>query len=135
MCACCLLHQQLASSACGPGPLFVLPPSRGTAGTMHDPHPLAIIPLQKDLLLSDTSSNSSGQSSPRTTDAPSVNVRSLVPRPGHPAAAGDSALMRSLISLLPHEQADSQVSAAVPPSCSLRCLLSTLGPSCVRRNG
>lgn len=76
-----------------------------------DPHPLAIIPVQKNILSSDTSSISSSSSSlSYGADGPSVNIRSLVPSSGAaPAAASDSALMRSLISVLPHEQADSQV--------------------------
>lgn len=109
---------------------------------MHDPHLLAIIPLQKDLLLSETSSNSSSGSIPNSNDgsspgpdAPLVPIRALVPHKG--AAAGrdetlrsedETALMRSLISLLPHEQADSQVFAStflgcckVQPGCSCPC--------------
>lgn len=93
---------------------------------MNDPHPLAIIPLQKNLLPSDTSSNSSSGvgSSPNSStpsanaNAPLVPIRALVAHKGGTAAAGldasirsedDAALMRSLISLLPHERADSQV--------------------------
>ena len=88
---------------------------------MQDPHPLAIIPLQKNLLPSDTSSSSSVGSSPNSStpggNAPLVPIRALVAHKGT-AAAGlneslrsedDAALMRSLISLLPHERADSQV--------------------------
>lgn len=97
---------------------------------MRDPHPLAIIPLQKDLLLSlETSSNSShgsSPSSPRTaasgaSDGP-LPIRALVPHRGTPVASDDAergqsplrseddtALMRSLISVMPHERADSQV--------------------------
>lgn len=94
---------------------------------MQDPHPLAIIPLQKNLLPSDTSSSSSAGSSPNSgtpgTNAPLVPIRALVAHKGT-AAAGlneplrsedDAALMRSLISLLPHERADSQVSFFLPP--------------------
>lgn len=97
---------------------------------MRDPHPLAIIPLQKDLLLSlDTSSNSSHGSTPSSPgtaasgagDGP-LPIRALVPHGGSPVASegaergqsplrseDDTALMRSLISVMPHERADSQV--------------------------
>lgn len=99
--------------------------------TMQDPHPLAIIPLQKNLLPSaDTSTSSSNSvgSSPNSStpganaNSPLVPIRALVAHKGTAAAgtaaAGldesvrsedDAALMRSLISLLPHERADSQV--------------------------
>lgn len=118
---------------------------------MQDPHPLAIIPLQRDLLLSDTSSNSSSTySSPHSrsinhnnnnnssstsntsvggnllVDAPLVPVRALVPLGENSSTAhqpslrseDDAALMRSLISLLPHEQADSQVRGHVSAATS-----------------
>lgn len=89
---------------------------------MQDPHPLAIIPLQKNLLPPDTSSSNSVGSSPNSStpggaNAPLVPIRALVAHKGT-ATAGldeslrsedDAALMRSLISLLPHERADSQV--------------------------
>lgn len=107
---------------------------------MDDPHPLAIIPLQKDpLLLSDTSSSSSTASSPNNRSCNQsgldsfscqslVPVRALVPHAGSSLSKStsptdwrdddsvrsedDTALMRSLISLMPHEQADSQVCRA-----------------------
>lgn len=97
-----------------------------TLKTMH-PHPLAIIPLKKDLLLpSETSSTSSSRaSSPDSNASTNVPMRALVPiNPPQPqqdssiSASGatelvrsedDTALLRSLIRLLPHEQADSQV--------------------------
>lgn len=92
---------------------------------MHDPYPLAITRLvDPHPLLSDTSSNSSIGSS--SSNSESVSIRALVPHrsatAGVAAAADqegghggslrsedDTALMRSLIGLLPHEQADSQV--------------------------
>jgi len=74
---------------------------------MRDPHPLAEIPLQKN---ADECRPSS----------PDLSMRALVPH-GSAVTAGDAegdeplrseddtALMRSLISLMPHERADSQV--------------------------
>lgn len=105
--------------------------------SMRDPHPLAIIPLQKDLLLSvETSSNSSDGNSPRSggdghgEQEGGMAIRTLVPHRGSSSSSSssgpvvtaaaergesplrsedDTALMRSLISLMPHERADSQV--------------------------
>lgn len=77
---------------------------------MRDPHPLAIIPLSNDNSIEDSG------------DLP---IRALVPHSGSAmttTAAGrgeavrsedDTALMMSLISLMPHERADSQVPACL----------------------
>ncbi|CAM9893159.1 unnamed protein product, partial [Scytosiphon promiscuus] len=103
---------------------------------MRDPHPLAIIPLQKDLLLSlETSSNSSHGSTPSSPGAAPASgasdgplpIRALVPHRGSPVVGDDpergqspvrseddTALMRSLISVMPHERADSQFSVTSP---------------------
>lgn len=112
-------------------------------------HPLAIIPLRKD-----NSSNSSRNSSrnrsrsPDHTSKTQVPVRALIPRPsvhqqGGGVAGGsgateaarsddDNALMKGLISLLPHEQADSQV-GTVDVVLKYCHLLDTAGLVCSRR--
>lgn len=94
-----------------------------TPTNMQHAHPLAIIPLSQQ---SDSSSRDSSRSG-SPVRAEHVAMRALIPRPqpvqGNSAAIegqslrseDDTALMRSLISLLPHEQADSQV-------CVLCCL-------------
>lgn len=73
---------------------------------MQHAYPLAIIPLQSD---------SSSRSSSRSGSPDHVTMRALIPRRDNEArntpvrSEHDAALMRSLISLLPHEQADTQV--------------------------
>lgn len=75
---------------------------------MRDPHPLAEIPLQKN-------TDECRPSSPGD-----LSMRALVPHGSAVTTGGaegdeplrsedDTALMRSLISLMPHERADSQV--------------------------
>lgn len=93
---------------------------------MRDPFPLAEIPLA-------AADESNERESPGA--AGDLSMRALVPHGSAMATGGaesgeplrsedDTALMRSLISLMPHERADSQVRDTKPPSLFDVCFMS-----------
>lgn len=103
---------------------------------MRDPFPLAEIPLA-------AADESNERESPGA--AGDLSMRALVPHGSAMATGGaesgeplrsedDTALMRSLISLMPHERADSQVRDTKPPSYSTYVLcLTRLNAAAVAR--